>query len=93
MKKLFLILPALALSSFVFSGCNLLPSRAPSDQVYTDTPSEITTESELPTDMPVSDEQEALVEVTTDQELLDLLENLDDPSFEADLNTLETNLK
>jgi len=93
MKKLFLILPALALSSFVFSGCNLLPSRAPSDQVYTDTPSEITSESELPTQAPSSDEQEALVEVSTDQELLDLLQGLEDPTFESDLNTLETNLK
>jgi len=88
--KFLKFLPLIALSAFFFSACTLLPQRAPETELYTETPSE----ESLPTPLPEQNpDQEAVQSADSDEQLLDVLLNLDDPNFDSDLNTLETNLK
>jgi len=86
------ILPALAilfLFTFTFSGCDLLQNPASKD-ASTQVP--VVQEEISPS--PVSNpEQESVNSTKTDEELLELLENMDDPSFGDDLDSLESGLR
>lgn len=88
------ILPALAilfLSAFTFSGCDLLQNPASKD-ASTQTP--VVQEEISPSPSPeVNPEKESVESAQSDQELLQLLENMDDPSFGDDLDTLESGLR
>lgn len=88
------ILPALAilfLFTFAFSGCDLLQNPASKD-ASTEVP--VVQEEISPIPSPeVNPEQESVESAQSDQELLQLLENMDDPSFGDDLDSLESGLR
>jgi len=89
------ILPALAilfLFTFAFSGCDLLQNPASREDASTQTP--VVQEEISPSPSPeVNPEQESVESTQSDQELLQLLENMEDPSFGDDLDTLESGLR
>jgi PBP1b-binding outer membrane lipoprotein LpoB len=90
------ILPALALiflSTFAFSGCDLFQNPASKEDASTQTPVVQEEISPSPSPDEVNPEQESVESVQSDQELLQLLENMEDPSFGDDLDTLESGLR
>ncbi len=89
MKNILPLLAILFLSAFTFSGCDLLQNPASKD-ASTQTP---VVQEEVSPSPEVNPEQESVESAQSDQELLQLLENMDDPSFGDDLDTLESGLR
>lgn len=89
MKKILSGSTLVVLFAFVFSGCNLL-TKPVSKDASTQTPS---TQEGSTSFSDINPEEESVKSAQNDQELLQLLENMDDPSFGDDLNTLESGLR
>ncbi len=85
------IIPGLVLVflfAFTFSGCDLLKNSA-----FQDASTEIPVVQEETLPSILDPESESVNSAQNDQELLQVLEKMDEPSFGDDLNTLESGLR
>lgn len=89
MKNLLLKSSLVLFSAFILSSCSLFPAGTSPD-ASTQTPAPVIHQNVSPSPDP---EQQSIDSAQTDEELLLLLENMEDPSFGEDLDTLESGLR
>jgi len=89
MKNILPLLAIVFLFAFSFSGCNLFQNPSSKD-ASTQVP---VIQKEISPSPFVDPEQESINSAQNDEELLQLLENMDDPNFGDDLDTLESGLR